>query len=113
MNQKVSDPNYFLDKDFEPYLNKTIDYLSYVGPPGSGSNDYDRYLGELEEYVLIDIKPHLLTMELKGITPSIDQKRQRKYTDVMLVPIKAIVEVRINMYLEPLPDEDPQVAVAE
>ena len=101
----MSDLPYFADTDFKPYLNKTFDYLLYVGPIGSGSNDHDRYCSELEEYVLIEIKPHILVMEHKGSYPVAETQISRKYTDVMLVPISQIVEFRISTYLEDLPDE--------
>lgn len=108
MNQKVSDLPYFKDTDFTPYLKKQFDYLSYVGPRGS-NDDHGRYLAELEEYVLIEIKPHILVMEHEGsfesfATEDAETKTKRKYIDHMLVPISQIVEFRVSMYNEPIAD---------
>ena len=105
----MSDLPYFKDTDFTPYLKKQIDYLLYVGPIGSGTNDHDRYCAELEEYVLIEIKPHVLVMEHEGSFESFDTeesetKTKRKYIDQMVVPISQIVEFRVSMYNEPIAD---------
>ena len=104
----MSDLPYFSDTDFKPYLNKQVDYLCYVGPRGS-DNDHGRYMMELEEYVLIEIKPHILVMERTGSFESQaseedETKIKRKYIDQMLVPISQIVEIRVSMYNEPIAD---------
>lgn len=80
--------SYFTKEDLDPYKGHMINYVAYVAPGQELTIVF-------EEITIIDITKTVLVCEEDHSGTTGDGKAYQ-YTDILLIPIVAIVEIRID-----------------
>lgn len=97
MSHKIE---FFTKADLDEFINQDVCYCQYLHPTGTSSagDGLGRYSTEIEEAKLIKVTDTMIHLETKF------KNEEYEYTDVNLVPLAAIIEIRVQTHYKQFKD---------